>query len=385
MAAPAALRSSGLYLVLYALFLVSPISFWAKRCSKDCARTAARCTATLSPFRLFCIFLLCFFCILVDQAEAALPLVAANANQGLYCLGHDTPYHIRLQIIGAFILGFGNYREIALLCGRTTTKTVGRIIRLFREIGAVISRKRGRREGDNGINFKLGRPEKRYLRHLVRLFPTLYLDEYQARLYRDLGVLADTSTICRALRKMSLYRKRVHRVAIKRFTAANILRTLRFLVFRRTLNVDDVVWVDETGVQDAEVRRHYARAHGSRPVSVAQQYIPRSSRVSCVGAMTVNGMLPCTLPFRGSMKGWFFEWWSLNMLIPCLRPGQTVVMDNASFHRKNILRVLFAIAGVHLLFTPAHSPEYNPIETVWGCMKAMLDRLGTFLGSSMNS
>jgi transposase len=62
------------------------------------------------------------------------------------------------------------------------------------------------------------------------------------------------------------------------------------------------------------------------------------------------------------------------MLLPCLRPGQTVVMDNASFHRKNLLRVIFAAAGVHLLFTPAHSPEYNPIETVWGYMKAMLNR-----------
>lgn len=185
----------------------------------------------------------------------------------------------------------------------------------------------------------------------------MHLDEYQAVLFRDLGILVDTCTICKAVRKMSLYRKRLHRIVIKRFTAANILRTLRFLVFRRTLNVEDMVWLDETGVQDVEVRRCYGRAQGASEARVAQQYIPNSSRISFVGAMTVDGMLPCTLPFRGSMRGWLFDWWCLNMLLPCLRPGQTVVMDNASFHRKNILRIIFAAAGVYLLFTPSAQPR----------------------------
>lgn len=85
-------------------------------------------------------------------------------------------------------------------------------------------------------------------------------------------------------------------------------------------------------------------------------------------------MLPCTMPFKGTMKGWVFEWWVLHMLLPCLHLGQIVVMDNASFHRKNVLRVLFAEAGVHLLFTPSHSPESNSIEIAWGYMKAILNR-----------
>jgi transposase len=177
------------------------------------------------------------------------------------------------------------------------------------------------------------------------------------------------------LKKMRLYRKRLERVAAEKYTAINLLRTLRFLIFRELLNIQDCVFVDETGIQDVDVRRRYGRALGLSRVTVAQQYVARTGRVSFVGALTVNGMLPCTLPFRGCMKGWLFEWWCLHMLLPCRRLGQTVIMDNAAFHRKNILRPLFALAGVNLLFLPAYSPEYNPIEIAWGYMKAVLNRL----------
>lgn len=151
------------------------------------------------------------------------------------------------------------------------------------------------------------------------------------------------------------------------------------MFFRESLNEEDCVWVDETGVQDCDVRRQYGRAPGSQRARVVQQYTA-GTRVSFVGALTVNGMLPCTMPFRVTMKpGRIFEWWCLHILLPCLHPGQTVVMDNAFFHRKNILRVLFAEAGVHFLFTPFHSPEFNPIELVWGYMKTILNRYATLL------
>lgn len=131
-------------------------------------------------------------------------------------------------------------------------------------------------------------------------------------------------------------------MAAEKFTPSNILRTLRFLALRDVLNLEDVVFVDETGVQDVDVRRRYARAPGKRRATLAQQYVAKSGRVSFVGAMSVQGMLPCTMAFQGTMKGWLFDWWCVHMLLPCLRPGQTVVLDNASFHRKNTLAVILA-------------------------------------------
>lgn len=92
-------------------------------------------------------------------------------------------------------------------------------------------------------------------------------------------------------------------VATKKSNPVNILRTLRFLLFRETVNGNDAVYVDETGVQDASIKRRHARAPGKKKAKIRQQYIPRASRCNVVGAMTVNGMLPYTLCFHGSMTG----------------------------------------------------------------------------------
>ncbi|ALA23685.1 hypothetical protein AVI51_09565 [Piscirickettsia salmonis] len=56
-------------------------------------------------------------------------------------------------------------------------------------------------------------------------------------------------------------------------------------------------------------------------------------------------------------------------LIPCLSPGETVIMDNASFHKSKGVKEAIEDAGCHLLFLPPYSPDLNPIEHVWSPLK----------------
>jgi transposase len=67
----------------------------------------------------------------------------------------------------------------------------------------------------------------------------------------------------------------------------------------------------------------------------------------------------------------FFEEWFEDRLLQEIPNGYTVIMDNASFHRKKELRKL-ARGKVRLLFLPPYSPEYNPIEKTWANMKRFL-------------
>jgi transposase len=54
-------------------------------------------------------------------------------------------------------------------------------------------------------------------------------------------------------------------------------------------------------------------------------------------------------------------------------------MDNASFHPKKELKKIADRYGVHLLFLPAYSPDYNPIEKFWANLKHWLrDHLSCF-------
>jgi transposase len=50
------------------------------------------------------------------------------------------------------------------------------------------------------------------------------------------------------------------------------------------------------------------------------------------------------------------------VLVPSLEPGQIVVMDNLSAHRPKRIRELIEQQGCELLYLPAYSPDYNPIE-----------------------
>ena len=60
------------------------------------------------------------------------------------------------------------------------------------------------------------------------------------------------------------------------------------------------------------------------------------------------------------------------MLVPELRPGDIVVMDNLSSHKGPKVRALIEAAGAELLFLPPYSPDFNPIENAFAKLKALL-------------
>ena len=85
------------------------------------------------------------------------------------------------------------------------------------------------------------------------------------------------------------------------------------------------------------------------------------------GKMGVNIIAP--LEYSGTMHGDFFEAWFEEHLLPALPEDVTIILDNASFHRKNRL---YEIAQRHkreIIFLPPYSPELNPIEHFWHWLK----------------
>ena len=65
------------------------------------------------------------------------------------------------------------------------------------------------------------------------------------------------------------------------------------------------------------------------------------------------------------------------MLVPKLRPGQIVVLDNLKVHESPKARRLIEGAGGRLLFLPTYSPDCNPIEQAFAKIKQALRRFGT--------
>jgi transposase len=67
-----------------------------------------------------------------------------------------------------------------------------------------------------------------------------------------------------------------------------------------------------------------------------------------------------------------FETYVERVLVPELRQGETVVMDNLSSHKGPRVRELIEAAGASLLYLPPYSPDFNPIENAFAKLKALL-------------
>ena len=92
-----------------------------------------------------------------------------------------------------------------------------------------------------------------------------------------------------------------------------------------------------------------------------------------VGGLTLNGVTaPMTID--GAMTGAAFLAYVEQVLVPTLRPGDVVVLDNLPAHKPVAIREAIEAAGAVMLFLPPYSPDFNPIELAFSKIKALLKK-----------
>ncbi len=124
--------------------------------------------------------------------------------------------------------------------------------------------------------------------------------------------------------------------------------------------------MDESGL-DKYFTRPYARSKRGTPVH-GKVRGRKFERVSIVAGQSGHKIV-APVQFKGTMHGEFFEEWFEKHLIPELSKNAVIVMDNASFHRKNKLNELAEKHEKQIIFLPPYSPELNPIEHFWHWLK----------------
>ena len=95
----------------------------------------------------------------------------------------------------------------------------------------------------------------------------------------------------------------------------------------------------------------------------------RTTTVVC--ALDAQGLL-APLVLDGPLNGVAFVAWTEQFLVPELRPGDMVVMDNLSTHKVAGVKEAVEGAGATLRYLPPYSPDYNPIEQVFAKLKTLL-------------
>jgi transposase len=97
-----------------------------------------------------------------------------------------------------------------------------------------------------------------------------------------------------------------------------------------------------------------------------------------VVAARIGGGIVAPLCYSGNTTSASFVEWFRTKFVKVVPKGTTVIMDNASFHPPKKLKTLCRRHGMRLLFLPAYSPDYNPIEKSWANMKrALIDIIPT--------
>ena len=130
-----------------------------------------------------------------------------------------------------------------------------------------------------------------------------------------------------------------------------------------------LVFVDECGTHTSLAPIYGYAPRGER------LYLPvprgRGKNTTLLSSMTLCGMGP-SLTVEGATTARVFETYVEKVLVPSLRRGQIVVMDNLGAHRPKRIRELIEQRGCELLYLPAYSPDYNPIEEAFAKIKNLL-------------
>ena len=111
-----------------------------------------------------------------------------------------------------------------------------------------------------------------------------------------------------------------------------------------------------------------------------------------VAALGACGMV-APMVVDGAMTGDLFTAYVEQVLVPALRPGDVVVMDNLAAHKRPTVRRAIERAGCTLLLLPPYSPDLNPIELAFSKLKSLLrkagkrtvDGLWEFLGQALDA
>jgi transposase len=130
-----------------------------------------------------------------------------------------------------------------------------------------------------------------------------------------------------------------------------------------------LVFIDETWAKTNMTRTHGYAPRGERLVDHAPH--GHWHTTTFVGALTTRGFI-APMVVDGAVNGAVFKAYVEQVLVPELRRGDVVAMDNLRCHQVDGVRAAIEGAGCRLLYLPPYSPDLNPIENAFSKLKRLL-------------
>jgi transposase len=139
-------------------------------------------------------------------------------------------------------------------------------------------------------------------------------------------------------------------------------------------NIDpsDIIVIDESGANLGMVT-DYSRAIGGDRAKAPKPF-DKGEQFSIIGAISMTGIV-AMMYVELSVNADIFLGYIEQLLLPKIKPGQYVIMDNASIHKSDEITAMIKNVGAKVVFLPPYSPDLSPIEKMWSKVKEILKRL----------
>jgi transposase len=139
--------------------------------------------------------------------------------------------------------------------------------------------------------------------------------------------------------------------------------------FQEIVDARRLVFLDESGLK-TNMTRLYGRArNGERCLDSTP--CGHWATVTILSSIRLDGATEA-LVFEGAVDREMFDAYIKEGLAPTLRPGDIVVMDNLNTHKSQEAYNAIRMRQADVLFLPAYSPDFNPIEKMWSKVKQVL-------------
>ena len=158
-------------------------------------------------------------------------------------------------------------------------------------------------------------------------------------------------------------------IASEQGRADVVKQRIEWRTVQPTIDPNLYVFIDETWAKTNMTRRYGRSQLGMRLLEKTP--CGRWETTTFLGALRATGFV-APLTVDGAINGDLFRAWVEQHLVPTLKPGDIVVMDNLSSHKVAGIRKAIEAVGAEVLYLPPYSPDLNPIELAFSKLKKML-------------
>ena len=209
---------------------------------------------------------------------------------------------------------------------------------------------------------------EKFLEQVLQDVPDSTLAELTLAYQEEFGVSVSAETVRKALKNMGYTKKKANFRSPKVEREDVIEKQRKFVETMQDLKAEQIVFLDESGVNTAMNRKYGWSRRGERVRLLCPK---RGKKLTIIGAIALDGVR-ARRELEGALNGETFKAFLREELGPKLRKGDVVIMDQLSVHKVAGVKEIIAKYGASVLYLPPYSPELNPIEMCWSFLKSHL-------------